>query len=109
MSRTVSVMQGAEGMGKGCQLVSVCDRKECRKRAGRPAREQLRKLAPKSRCTGADCCIAQAAVQPAAAFLQLLMLLLLLTLLLCLLASTGSFCMVCLSAAAAEGSMHCCE
>ena len=42
--RIVSVMQGAEGTGKGCQLVAVCNRKECRKRAGRPAREQLRKL-----------------------------------------------------------------
>ena len=46
-------MQGAEGMGKGCQLVAVCNRKECRKRDGRPAREQLRKLAPKSRCARA--------------------------------------------------------
>ena len=32
---------------------SVCNRKECRKGAGRPAREQLRKLAPKSCCAGA--------------------------------------------------------
>ena len=46
-------MQGAKGTGKGCQLVAVCNRKECRKRAGRPACEQLRKLAPKSRCAGA--------------------------------------------------------
>ena len=46
-------MQGAESTGKGCQLVAVCNRKECRKGAGRPAREQLRKLAPKSRCVGA--------------------------------------------------------
>ena len=33
-SRIVSVMQGAEGMGKGCQLVTVCKRKECHKGAG---------------------------------------------------------------------------
>ena len=26
--RIVSVMQGAEGTGKGCQLVAVCNRKE---------------------------------------------------------------------------------
>ena len=46
-------MQGEEGAGKGCQLVAVCNRKECCKGAGRPAREQLSKLAPQSRCAGA--------------------------------------------------------
>ena len=46
-------MQGAESTGKGCQLVDVCNRKECRKGAGQSAREQLRKLAPKSRCAEA--------------------------------------------------------
>ena len=46
-------MQGAESTGKGCQLVAVSNRKECRKGAGRPTRVQLRKLAPKNRCAGA--------------------------------------------------------
>ena len=33
--------------------LSVTAKSACRKGAGRPAREQLRKLAPKSRCAGA--------------------------------------------------------